>query len=107
MARLGREAWVKLIEEFTASGLSQRKFAEQKQVSLATLPFWIYKLRRIRRTSGLGTSAKVRYGKSTGRCPAHHANGTLVAVVGARARAEIGPGATRLSSWSIQAAAIR
>ena len=46
MARLGREAWVKLIEEFGASGLSQREFAEQKQVSLATLQFWIYKLRR-------------------------------------------------------------
>src|SRR6185437_16899383 len=46
MARLGRDAWVKLIEEFTASGLSQREFAEQKQVSLATLQFWIYKLRR-------------------------------------------------------------
>jgi Trp operon repressor len=46
MARLGRESWVKLIEEFSASGLSQREFAEQKQVSLATLQFWIYKLRR-------------------------------------------------------------
>ena len=46
MARLGREAWVKLIEEFGASGLSQREFAEQKAVSLATLQFWIYKLRR-------------------------------------------------------------
>ncbi len=46
MARLGREAWVKLIEEFTASGLSQREFAERQQLSLATLQFWIYKLRR-------------------------------------------------------------
>ena len=46
MGRLGREAWVKLIEEFAASGLSQRDFAEQKQLALATLQFWIYKLRR-------------------------------------------------------------
>jgi hypothetical protein len=45
MARLGREAWVKLIEEFSGSGLSQREFAEEKQVSLNTLKFWIYKLR--------------------------------------------------------------
>jgi hypothetical protein len=46
MVKLGREAWVKLIEEFAASGLTQRDFAEQKQVQLGTLQFWIYKLRR-------------------------------------------------------------
>ena len=46
MARLGREAWVQLVEEFGSSGLTQREFAEQKQLPLATLQFWIYKLRR-------------------------------------------------------------
>lgn len=46
MARLGREAWVKLMEEFVESGLSQRDFAEQRELSLGTLRFWIYKLQR-------------------------------------------------------------
>lgn len=46
MARLGRDEWVRTIEEFTESKLTQREFAEQRGLSLATLQFWIYKLRR-------------------------------------------------------------
>ncbi|HET7549230.1 MAG TPA: hypothetical protein VFJ86_15790 [Usitatibacter sp.] len=37
---------MKLVEQFAASGLSQRDFAEQRSVSVNTLQFWIYKLRR-------------------------------------------------------------
>ena len=46
MARLGRDAWVKLVAEFVESGLTQRDFAEQHDLALPTLQFWIYKLRR-------------------------------------------------------------
>lgn len=34
MARLGRDEWIRTIEEFTASGLTQRDFAEQRRLSL-------------------------------------------------------------------------
>ena len=50
MARLGRDAWVKLVDEFAESGLTQRDFAEHRGVALPTLQFWIYKLRRETKT---------------------------------------------------------
>jgi hypothetical protein len=46
MTRLGREAWVKLIREFTESGLTQVDFAEQHRLSMGTFQCWLYKLRR-------------------------------------------------------------
>ena len=41
-----RQEWEALVAEFGKSGLSQAKFADGNGVSLATLQYWIYKLRR-------------------------------------------------------------
>jgi len=46
MQRLGRDCWVELVSEYEKSNLSQREFAQQHQLSLNTLQFWLYKLRR-------------------------------------------------------------
>lgn len=46
MTKLGREQWEKLVEELKTSGLTQDAFAARHGVSVNTLQFWIYKLRR-------------------------------------------------------------
>ena|SRR5258707_7764973 len=46
MQRLGREQWIELINEYKKSGLTQKEFAAQHEVSFNALQFWIYKLRR-------------------------------------------------------------
>jgi hypothetical protein len=40
-----RSLWTKLVADFELSGLSQRAFAEQKQIGLSNLRYWMYKLR--------------------------------------------------------------
>ncbi len=40
-----RALWTNLVADFELSGLSQRAFAEQKQIELSNLRYWIYKLR--------------------------------------------------------------
>jgi hypothetical protein len=40
-----RALWTKLVADFELSGLSQRAFAEQKQIGLSNLRYWMYKLR--------------------------------------------------------------
>jgi len=46
MQRLGRDRWVELVSEYKKSNLSRREFAQQHQISLHTLQFWLYKLQR-------------------------------------------------------------
>ena len=42
----GKKAlWTKLVADFELSCLSQRAFAEQKQIGLSNLRYWMYKLR--------------------------------------------------------------
>jgi hypothetical protein len=40
-----RALWTKLVADFELSGLSQRAFAEQNQIGLSNLRYWMYKLR--------------------------------------------------------------
>jgi hypothetical protein len=54
MSKKGEELeWVRVAEEFEASGLTQREFAEQRGLVLSTLQSWIY--RRRRQVSRAGT----------------------------------------------------
>jgi hypothetical protein len=46
MHRLGREEWTELVSEYEKSNLGQREFAQQHEVSVPSLQFWLYKLRR-------------------------------------------------------------
>lgn len=46
MTRHGRDDWKRLVEELEKSGLTHKEFAAQKGVAVATLEFWLYKLRR-------------------------------------------------------------
>ena len=46
MQRLGRDQWIELVSEYKKSGLTQKDFAAQHQVSYNSLQFWLYKLRR-------------------------------------------------------------
>jgi hypothetical protein len=50
MRRPGPEEWLKLIEEFRASGLQQKEFCAKHDVSLSTFQFWLY--RKSKRSSG-------------------------------------------------------
>jgi hypothetical protein len=49
MRRPGPEEWLKLIEEFRASGLQQKEFCAKHDLSLSTFQFWLY--RKSRRSS--------------------------------------------------------
>src|SRR5688500_5806439 len=47
MSKKGVELeWVRVAEEFEASGLAQRQVAEQRGLLLSTLQSWIYRRRR-------------------------------------------------------------
>jgi hypothetical protein len=47
----GREFWVSTIAEFERSQLTQKSFAQRRGIALATLQWWIAKLRRERASS--------------------------------------------------------
>lgn len=49
--RRGREFWVSTVAEFARSELSQKSFAQRRGIALATLQWWIAKLRRERQSS--------------------------------------------------------
>jgi transposase len=38
--------WVRVAEEYEASGLKQREFAERRSMTLSTLQSWVYRRRR-------------------------------------------------------------
>jgi len=40
--------WVRVAEEYEASGLTQREFAERRSMRLSTLQSWVYRRRRQR-----------------------------------------------------------
>jgi transposase len=47
MSKKGEEQeWVRVAEEFEASGLRQREFAQSRGLRLSTLQSWIYRRRR-------------------------------------------------------------
>jgi hypothetical protein len=46
----GREFWVSTIAEFKRSQLTQKSFAQRRGVALATLQWWLAKLRRERKS---------------------------------------------------------
>ena len=45
MADDKRQFWTNLVADFETSELSQRAFAEQKQIPISNLRYWMYKLR--------------------------------------------------------------
>ena len=47
----GREFWVSTVAEFEQSESSQKSFAQRRGIALATLQWWIAKLRRERQSS--------------------------------------------------------
>ena len=46
--RYAREIWVQVVGQFEQSGLTQEAFAERRNIPVATLRSWIYRLRRER-----------------------------------------------------------
>jgi hypothetical protein len=44
-----RTHWTKVVAEFEQSGQTQREFAEQRQIELSRLRYWIYTLRHASR----------------------------------------------------------
>ena len=49
--RRGREFWISTIAEFERSQLPQKSFAQRRGIALATLQWWLAKLRRERASS--------------------------------------------------------
>ena len=45
----GREFWVATVDEFERSEQTQESFARQREIPVATLRSWLYKLRRERK----------------------------------------------------------
>jgi hypothetical protein len=50
--RRGREFWVSTVAEFERSQPAQKSFAQRRGIALATLQWWIAKLRRARSSGG-------------------------------------------------------
>lgn len=46
MRRPGHDEWVKLISEYESCGLQQKEFAAKHDVSINTFRFWLYKLKK-------------------------------------------------------------
>jgi len=46
--RAEKPEWLRVAEEFEASGLTQREFAEGQRLRLSTLQSWVYRRRRQR-----------------------------------------------------------
>jgi len=44
--RSEKPEWVRVAEEYEASGLTQREFAERRGLTLSTLQSWVYRRRR-------------------------------------------------------------
>lgn len=44
--RSEKPEWVRVAEEYEASGLTQRDFAERRGLTLSTLQSWVYRRRR-------------------------------------------------------------
>ena len=61
MRRPGPDEWRKLIAEFEESELQQKEFAAKYELSLSSFQFWLYKLRRMKR-SGLGSDSESNSG---------------------------------------------
>ena len=53
--RLGPDEWKKLVHQLEESELTHKEFAERQGVSLSSLQFWMYKLRREARRDSLPT----------------------------------------------------
>jgi transposase len=47
--QIEKPEWVRVAEEYEASGLTQREFAERRDMRLSTLQSWVYRRRRERR----------------------------------------------------------
>lgn len=43
MRRPGPDEWMQLLEKYEQSGLTQKEFAAQENLSLSTLQYWLYK----------------------------------------------------------------
>ena len=43
---VGRSAWVQAVSDYEVSGLTQEAYADSKGIGVASLRYWIYKLRR-------------------------------------------------------------
>ena len=50
MRPAGPDDWRKLIAEFEGSGLSHKDFVAKHDVSLGSFQFWLYKVRRLKRS---------------------------------------------------------
>ncbi|NTX64921.1 IS66 family insertion sequence element accessory protein TnpB [Myxococcus sp. CA051A] len=48
--RAEKPEWVRVVEEFEASGLTQREFAGRRGLRLSTVQSWVYRRRRQERT---------------------------------------------------------
>jgi hypothetical protein len=49
--RSEKPEWVRVAEEYEASGLTQREFAERRSMRLSTLQSWVYRRRHQQRAS--------------------------------------------------------
>ena len=49
--RSEKPEWVRVAEEYEASGLTQREFAERRGMTLSTLQSWVYRRRRLEKVT--------------------------------------------------------
>ena len=88
MADDKRQFWINQVADFETSGLSQRAYAEQKQISLSNLRYWMYKLRNESRPLApeQAESAPEQRRPRRGSTPARRRRGSLRRAEGAASR---------------------
>ena len=58
-----RARWTKVVEDFEASSLTQKEFAQERGISYSTLRNWVYRLRSASRQLGTGIETRGKVSK--------------------------------------------
>jgi hypothetical protein len=63
MSAEDRARWAKLVDDFQATSLTQKEFAQERGISYSSLRNWIYRIRREARPLGNGTETSGKVSK--------------------------------------------
>ena len=91
MTKSGEKAqWIRVAEQFEASGQTQREFAQQQALPLSTLQSWVY--RRRRQEAGAQASAVRLLPVELNSVPSREALGWVEVRTRSGARVSVEPG---------------
>ncbi|NMO16164.1 IS66 family insertion sequence element accessory protein TnpB [Pyxidicoccus fallax] len=91
LKRVEKPEWLRVAEEFEASGLTQREFAGRRGLRLSTLQSWVY--RRRRQGSAVAEPPVRLLPVQVSRAPAASAPGSVEVVLVGGMRVRVSPDA--------------